>query len=82
MVTLGNIFPYLNLSSFQSIFCLLNMILGGGGGTVRLTDTFLENNDAYKIFPFALMHLDLFSYMSTLLSLFGSDLEAKKRMAI
>ena len=78
MMTLGNIFPYLNLSSFQSIFCLLNMIWGGG----RLTDTFLENNDAHKIFPFALMHLDLFSYMSTLLSLFGSDLEAKKRTAI
>lgn len=36
------------------------MIFGGvGGGTVRLTDTFLENNDAHKIFPFALMHLDL-----------------------
>lgn len=49
---------------------------------MRLTDTFSENNDAHKIFPFALMHLDLFSYMSTLLSLFGSDLEAKKRMAL
>ena len=34
-----------------------------------------------KILPFALVDLDFFFYMSTLLSFFRGDVEAKKRMA-